>query len=100
MSVKSEGASLTIGAVVVVDLLEAGRTCARVGLVAGETEVAAASVVAATAVPATYRGTTTTTGDDGNAQVVIDLLSPQQSTSHIFSDESGSVPCFLWCTST
>lgn len=71
----------------VVHLLEARRTCARVCLVAGETEVAAASVVAATAVPATYRRTTKTL--NGNYQVLIDLVSGQQSASnsHIFFDE-------------
>lgn len=46
---------LTVRAAVVVHLLEAGGTGAGVRLVAGETQVAAASVVAATAVPAAYR---------------------------------------------
>lgn len=46
---------LTVSTVVVVHLLEAGGTGAGVGLVAGETQVAAASIVAATAVPATCR---------------------------------------------
>lgn len=46
---------LTVGTVVVVHLLEAGGTGAGVRLVAGETQVAAASIVGATAVPATYR---------------------------------------------
>lgn len=46
---------LTIGTVVLVHLLEAGGTGAGVRLVAGETQVAAASVVGATAVSATYR---------------------------------------------
>ncbi len=46
---------LTVGTVVVVDLLEASGTGAGVRLVAGETQMAAAPVVAATAVPATYR---------------------------------------------
>lgn len=39
----------------VVHLLEAGGTGAGVRLVAGETQVAAASIVGATAVPASYR---------------------------------------------
>ena len=47
--------SLTVGTVAVVHLLEAGGTGAGVRLVAGETQVAAASVVGATAVPATCR---------------------------------------------
>lgn len=46
---------LTVGTVVVVNLLKAGGTGAGVGLVAGETQVAAASIVATTTVPATYR---------------------------------------------
>lgn len=46
---------LTVGTVVVVNLLEAGGTGASVRLVAGETQVAAASIVATTTVPATYR---------------------------------------------
>lgn len=46
---------LTVGTVVVVNLLKAGGTGAGVRLVAGETQVAAASIVAPTAVPATYR---------------------------------------------
>lgn len=44
---------LTVGTVVVVHLLEAGGAGAGVSLVAGETQVAAASVVGSTAVPAT-----------------------------------------------
>lgn len=48
-------AGLTVCTAVVVDLLEAGGTGAGVRLVAGETQVAAASIVTATAVPATYR---------------------------------------------
>lgn len=46
---------LTIGTAVVVHLLEAGGTGAGVRLVAGETQVAAASVVGAAAVPAACR---------------------------------------------
>lgn len=48
-------AGLTVCTAVVVDLLEASGTGAGVRLVAGETQVAAASIVTATAVPATYR---------------------------------------------
>lgn len=47
---------LTVRTAVVVHLLEAGGTGAGVRLVAGETQVAAASIVAAAAVPATCRG--------------------------------------------
>lgn len=70
-----------------VNLLETGWTCARVGLVARETEVAAASIVAATAVPATCKRTIITV--NSNYRVLIDLVSVQQSTSnsHIFFDE-------------
>ena len=46
---------LTVGTAVVVHLLEAGGTGAGVCLVAGETQVTAASIVSATAVPASYR---------------------------------------------
>lgn len=46
---------LTVGTVGVVHLLEAGGTGAGVRLVAGETQVAAAPVVGATAVPAPCR---------------------------------------------
>jgi len=44
---------LTVGAVVVVHLPEAGGTDTRVGFVAWETQVATTSIVGATAVPAT-----------------------------------------------
>lgn len=46
---------LTSGAVVGVHLLEAGGTGTGEGLVAGEAEVAAASIVGATAIPTTWR---------------------------------------------
>lgn len=46
---------LTVSTVEVVHLLEAGGTGTGERLVAGKTQVAAASVVGATAVPATYR---------------------------------------------
>lgn len=46
---------LTVGTVVVVDLLEAGGTGAGVRLVAGQTQVAAPSVIGATAILAPYR---------------------------------------------
>lgn len=47
--------TLTVSTVEVVHLLEAGGTGTGECLVAGKTQVAAASVVGATAVPATYR---------------------------------------------
>lgn len=49
---------LTVGTVVLVHLLEASGTGAGVRLVAGQTQVAAATIVSATAVPATCTDTT------------------------------------------
>lgn len=62
--------------------------------------MAAASVVAATAVPATYRRKIITL--HGNYQAVINLISVQQSTneSPIFFDEFINIwkrAYFLWC---